>query len=229
MNFSLVVSIFILTITLAYLGDTLSFVSRLYGAVVDRYAIFTHVGMVVLLANRVAVAFCMPLLGYFVDSQIGISNLIWIYELSLVVLALTMCLIATRIDLAFKALLFFGRAFHKDEMLPNVKEIAPGKLKIDGPALYTMIFYLSGFLLPALVAMMFPDYRATLMQLGFVFNSMGTLINVAVVERRFSTLAQHGKQEEVIEFGRKLLLSRAAATVVVLIGFAALSILVGSS
>jgi hypothetical protein len=206
--------LFVTCTTCAYVGDSLNFLSRVYGALVNRYEVFTHIGMLVQLINRAAFAFAMPLLGYFVDSQLGLDSLFTIYYLSLAILGLVLFVAYQRMNIAFYFIRLVGRAVHNEQSeMPDVHP--PPARYLDRAATASMVFYLLGFMGPAMVAMSIPDYRATLLQFGFVFNSLGTLINVLLIEKRFSSLAQNSDRAEITSYARVVIYSRFVAVVIV--------------
>lgn len=218
MLLSILIVAFILSTTFAYIGDSLNFLSRVYGALTRRYAVYTHTGMLVQLVNRAAFAIALPILGYFADSQLGLRLLLWIYLLSLGGLALVLLLTALRMSVAFKAIRFARALSHNEtDELPSVATRL--RATPDRNATLSMLFYLLGFMTPAMLAMTIPDLRGTLLQLGFVLNSFGTLINVLLVEKAFSSHVERANDTTIAEYAQKVVYSRFIATVVVFLAF----------
>jgi len=72
----------------------------------------------------------------------------------------------------------------------NAQEYQP-RLNIYRPTLDVMIIFLLsifGFLLPSVAASFFPNYRATLLQTGFVLNSVATLYSTFRIEKRLALI-----------------------------------------
>ena len=68
---------------------------------------------------------------------------------------------------------------------------------------------LIGLLSPSLLATTFPAYRATLMQTGFIINSIASIISVMYVERQIAITLDGGDQHEIGLLYNSFLVSRA--------------------
>jgi hypothetical protein len=83
--------------------------------------------------------------------------------------------------------------FHRDSAT-DFKSLEQGVLrsKITFDYLIVFIGYFSfiGFLMPSYFASSLPDFRGVLLQTGFVFNVVATIISALTVERRIAVVCE---------------------------------------
>lgn len=83
------------------------------------------------------------------------------------------------------------------------------------------LFNIMGLSLPFLLSNMFPEYRLTMANTGFILNAFFTMINVLIIESRYSHIVDHDTNDDVYRFVVMVFLSRALSL------FCAALILVG--
>ncbi len=193
---------------LAYFIDSLSLKIRLISGISSNVAIFNHMSLVTMMLNRFAIALLLPILGYLIDIGIDQNFLIKIISAAIsiyVVMNLFLILFSFNITVFISSFLkFYGQV--------------PGEIKRDlfdtkncRPDFPSALFYflvIFGFFIPAIIASFFPEWRATIMQLGFTINIFGTLLNVFFIERKVSLAINSGVKKEVIILIRQILIGR---------------------
>jgi hypothetical protein len=112
---------------------------------------------------------------------------------------------------------YFKKDFIKKE---NLKLIA--KYQFDFITFVAWVCFLIGFVFPTLLAAIFNEYRTTLFQLSFVFNSIGTLLTIVVTDKKASFLSdiENPNQKEIetiINYLSNVIINRLYATSVVLL------------
>ena len=197
----------------AYFIDSLSLKIRLTSGLYGRVAIFNHMSMVAMLFNRLAVSLTLPILGFLIDSG-------WNYEsiIKVVTLAILLYIFSNIALLAFgqsitNLLVYFLRFYENDVPDLNKKENYqknyPIKLScFNAPSFFCYSIIILGFFLPSILASIFFDYRATIIQLGFSLNVFGTLLNVLVIEKEVSQTIEERNSNKVLKLSNEILLGR---------------------
>ena len=77
-------------------------------------------------------------------------------------------------------------------------------------------------LFSSILAVIFNEYRATLFQLSFIFNSIGTFLTIIVTDKKASLLSDREnptqiEKKNIINFLSNVLLNRLLATSIILI------------
>jgi hypothetical protein len=73
---------------------------------------------------------------------------------------------------------------------------------------YPFIFNMLGASLPIFSASVFPEYRGLLLQLGFVFNSVASILLVFVLEPKFMDHISKNQQDEADYYHQKFIISK---------------------
>lgn len=197
----------------AYFIDSLSLKIRLTSGLFGRIAIFNHMSMVAMLFNRLAVSLTLPILGFLIDSG-------WNYQsiIKVIVLAIVLYLISNIMLLAFgqsitKLIVYFLRFYRNDvsditieKNCSSEEPIRPIIFNVPSFLCYSIIIL--GFFLPSVLASIFFEYRATIIQLGFSLNVFGTLLNVLVIEKEVSQTIEERNVDKVLKLSNEILLGR---------------------
>ena len=172
-----------------YALDSLALLSRIHGAASNEYAIFNHVSMVILVFNRIVTALVLPLIGFQIDMGIEAWKLSAAYFVSaLLMFGIFVLLIVSSpqflrlIGVIGNKLGWLDISVTTDRNAPlHTERSQQHGLRIK--AAIAQVFFILGFCIPSMAAATFPDFRATLLQFGFVLNSLGTVINIFFVEK----------------------------------------------
>lgn len=201
-----------------YLMDTLQVLLRALAGLAGVAVLGAHLGSMVMLANRIATSVALLLLGYMVDT--GVSALVMVGAFGcLSVLIAIGHVVFIRKRLVLRVLLsacaaFYGRAVALPRMTIAAKALRGRVAWVVSPSVaFVSALGLAGFLVPSLAAAKYPDFRATLMQTGFVLNSIATIVNVMVVEKRISLTIDGGSTGDISALYDSYVLSRAVGYV----------------
>ena len=112
--------------------------------------------------------------------------------------------------------------YFKVDLKINFTEKKLNTYQIDKPSFVAWFFLLVGFLFPSLMAVVFNEYRSTLFQLSFIFNSIGSILSVLYTERRASIYTDHAQliDEDIIhafEYYIRVINSRLIMTSIIII------------
>lgn len=199
-----------------FLMDTLQVLLRAVATVLDAPVLGAHLGSVFMLVNRAATALALLIIGYFVDSFTNRSELQMVYALAAALIAvfhLPLLRRAPLVSLTVVTFRLFYRKTYAAETIAEIREAAkrdkPG-YRLSPPVAGVAAVGLLGLLGPSLLATTFPDYRATLMQTGFIVNSVASIVNVAYVERHIAMTLHDGDRDQIGQLYTSYTVSRAS-------------------
>ena len=198
---------------LAYFIDSLSLKIRLTSGLVGKVAIFNHMSMVAMMLNRLAVSLTLPVLGFLIDYGLSHEKIIYIVMAGIflyLLLNLVLLIFSSRIT---KIILYFLRYYSVGESSYDLEKLhnhqnSINLLNYDKASLFVYAIIILGFFLPSVLAAVFFDYRASIIQLGFSLNVFGTLINVLVIEKNVSHIIEGRNTVDVINQTNRILLGR---------------------
>lgn len=186
-----------------FLVDTLQVLLRVISAVVSAPVLGAHLGSVFMLVNRAATAFALLTIGYLVDTGMQVQYLLLSYVAASLLLALCHIPLLRRKFLLAVTLKSF-RVIYGETCDPATLQAASqlhssGRVeyKINSAVCIVTTIGFVGLLAPSLLASSFPEYRATLMQTGFILNSIASIMNVLQVERKIAMTIHGGNQKEI--------------------------------
>ncbi len=208
-----------------FLVDTLQVLLRAISAVVAAPVLGAHLGSIFMLINRAATAIALLTIGYLVDTSIHGQQLLLIYATASLLIALCHLPLLSRAPLLKLTLSAFRLIYGKTcepqavdvaRQLHFQRSHAKVSLAVSG---VTALGFL-GLLAPSLLASTFPDYRATLMQTGFVLNSFASIVNVLQVERQIAMTMDSGDPAKINALYSGYTVSRATGYLLAMLAFA---------
>lgn len=219
-----------LFVTLAF--EIIQIFPKVAGAIVGRNSLGANSALRLLIFNRAGAALFFPSFGFLVDSGWGFSALTLLSILALVSFSVFVMSLNVFFD---RYLQIFARLFFADGARASisVEELAgegdsPARLGHVDAFWFSALagfFGCLGLTLPMLVGSLFPEYRLTLANTGFVFNSVFSVLTVFVIDRRLSEYCDQ-RSSELPSFSRATLIGRfAGALLLALVYLAASSIL----
>tara|TARA_S200000501_G_C20456635_1_gene583280 strand:- start:166 stop:585 length:420 start_codon:yes stop_codon:yes gene_type:complete len=124
-----------------------------------------------------------------------------------------------------------SKVYFKSDLINNDNTYKLIHYKFDFITFIAWISFLIGFIFPSILAVIFNDYRTTLFQLSFIFNSLGTFLTIIITDKKASLLSDKENPSEteikkIIDFLSIVIINRLLATTVVLIGVLILFLLV---
>lgn len=193
---------------LSFTLDSAQIAIKLKSAEFNSAILGSHVGQVLLLINRALIALSLLIIGFLVDSKFGISNLILIYSLTAFLTTIFHLFLLSNSRIR-KITLFLLRVIHKKQVYLNnldYKHVS----KFGFWPLLSFVTFLTffGFFGPSIFAVALYDYRATLMQTSFIFNTAATLMYVLIVEKKMAIVMDLGDIELINTLRKNFLNTR---------------------
>lgn len=180
---------------------------RVYGASVGALPIGHHLSLIIMLFNRVGSALALLFLGYAVDTGIDADELASLFAISGLILGVISNFVIRRWEVARWTFSLLYRVCYGSSWVESNSPLrASAEVEYDHSSserLRVKLVYVSsvllfmGFLIPSILASVWPDLRATLMQTGFVFNALGSLIVALFVEKDIATIFQGLRPSEI--------------------------------
>ena len=146
-----------------------------------------HTAQVLLLVNRAAVACVMVIIGYLIDGGERIETLFSLYLITTIIVSF-MHIIVIRPLIISVFNVYATRVIHKVVIeVPKAFRVHGRRQhRLWGSLIFVTVVNFFGLLGPSLLAAALPEFRATLMQSGFVINTIGTLIYVIHIEKQIA-------------------------------------------
>lgn len=208
---------------LAFFGDILQSVCRVSVSVLRLPDLATHLTTLSMLVNRFGGAIALLLIGYSIDTGIAAHELVASYMITVLIIGACYAIAALRGTWILSGTDRFVRSYYGVEPPVSVKNVQVNFTKagrLDLTVVY--IISLAGFLLPSVLAAIYPVYRATLLQSGFLLNSLATLYTALKIEKAIAldliSSDDDLKWRSLVIF----LISRVYACLISACGFAAL-------
>ena len=190
---------------IGYSNDTLIQIVKLASAKNNIYRLSYYFSKLTLI-NRISIAFYMPLLGFFIDTQ----NTFEIYKILLLFL-----------NFGMLAVLFFYSIFGIPILrFFNIPFLKPSLSLKDKHLIIPFIgnfFLIMGALFPVVIAGLFNEYRATSLQSGIVFNFVGTLIFTFIVDKKIVVISEKSDELQVNNYSNTLYTAKVLAVMLSII------------
>lgn len=172
---------------LAFLGDILQSVSRVSASVLRLPDLATHLTTLSMLVNRFGGAIALVLIGYSIDIGIAAHQLVATYFVTTLCVGASYAMAAVRGDWMLSMTAKFVKYYYNIDSPIELNDIV---LEIKNTARFDLaliyIITISGFLLPSILAAIYPDFRGTLLQSGFLLNSIATLYTALKIEKEIA-------------------------------------------
>ena len=186
--------------------DGVTMLIRANAAQRNKFASGTLSVQKIMLINRIGAAIMFMSIGLIVDVGISITAVTLLISVSFIFLGVFFILKFLHVESSLKS-----------GQISGVCQNNSHKLLIG----YPYIFNCLGLALPVTSAILYPDFRATLIQSGFLLNSIATLLNVYIIEGRFIGLIEDKKNDEAMLYAAMIGISRGVILIVngLLLGF----------
>lgn len=181
----------------AFVGDLLQYAVRIIASILNQPNLSTHLVTLSMLINRFGAALGLLLIGFMIDTGITVYKFAVTYGVFAIILAVVYWMTARYWALGPRLLTpFIARYYRVKVDLPQfkVEQVSCTELNFDIAIIFSVA--LLGFLLPSILAAGFPDYRATLLQSGFILNSLATLYSALKIEKGLALTLQNGTNAE---------------------------------
>lgn len=196
---------FVLGFVVAFFIDHLPWSLRVAGCALGEFPKSTLRSTQILMVNRFGAAFCFTSAGFLVDAGFGTRIFVGYLSLAFGVLGFL-----TLLYLLFWPTMYtlIGRVFLGIPTTTcSVKRIpfSIRHLFVN----YPLIFNMLGVAVPIISAAAVPDYRGSLLQLGFIFNSVSSILLVFFLEPVFVGFISENDTEAADTFHQRFLMSKA--------------------
>lgn len=185
-----------------FVVDTLQVLFRAVAAVLEAPVLGAHLGSVFMLLNRASAALALVAIGYLVDTAFPSRDLRLVYGVSALAIAVLHMPLLFRRPMFALTIRAFGCLYQRSRDSVAVERAEqffalPRKAKAMPFVVIVTYIGLLGLLAPSLLALAYADYRATLMQTGFIINSVASIVNVMVVEKKIAIVLDAGANEAI--------------------------------
>jgi hypothetical protein len=179
---------------IALATDQAQILAKHYGAIFKNIAQGYNAAMKIMVINRVGAVLFFLATAYSID--LGAAR----YDLTLhYIIALSLLLLAS---------ILLSISFNKRYLAgtPTITENKELK-NIINLSIIASLFNTLGLTIPFLLASTYPEYRLTLSNTGFLFNTIFTILNVFFIENRLARLID-SNNPTLTWFASKLIISR---------------------
>ena len=199
----LAATIFFLGFIFSFFVDNFPLSLRVLGHRLDKFPISTLRSTQVMVLNRFGTAFFFASAGFLVDIGFGPGGFLILFSMTMIISGLLTLLYIRKWKLI--SMSFLKYVFSSKEILKTrVASFSIKRILINYPCLFNLI----GLSAPIILASLFPDYRGTLLQLGFLFNSISTLLVVFVIEPKFINHISSNDYELADLYHQELIISK---------------------
>lgn len=192
------------------------------GAINNVNAKSWNLASAVLLLNSLFIAISLSLIAFVIDHQPSLNTLLILFALSIFLVLLGHILMIIKFNLTSVLIRKITKLYFKSDLIRDDKFYKLNFYKFDLITSIAWVCFLIGFIFPSILAVVFNDYRTTLFQLSFIFNSLGTFLTIVITDKKASLLSDKenpSKNEitKIINFLSNVIINRLLATSAVLI------------
>lgn len=221
----LVILIFLLILT--FFGDLLQYQTRVAVSIFGYPNLSTHLVSLSMLINRVGAAGSLLLIGYLIDTGITFERLLEVYWLCSVVITFLYFLIVKFSNFSFKLLKFFIKGYYKIEIKDTlIFDTIDNKKEVSIDIIIVFFISLCGFFLPSVSAALYPEFRATLLQTGFMLNSFATIYFALKIEKSLALTLNNGNRNEKLKVYLSFMYARVYGALMTVVLFSFILIIV---
>ena len=206
-----------------YINTSFVYFIRSIGALGKFNAKSFNLNQALLIFNSFFVAISLTSIAYLIDTIPNLKLIFIIFITSLLIIIIFHILIILKFEHVIRFINFLLKKYYKQMSVHYSENILlPKSFSFDLIVSSAWLSYLIGFIFPSFMAVIFNDYRTTLFQLSFIFNSIGTLLTIVVTDKKASFLSdiENPNQKEIeaiINYLSNILINRLYATSVVLL------------
>ncbi|TVZ38653.1 hypothetical protein P886_3027 [Alteromonadaceae bacterium 2753L.S.0a.02] len=174
---------------LALFVESLTLFLRVAGAENGLNAYASYLILLFMLVNRVGASVMFPCSGALTDLGVSIKFVAMVFSLAIILTAAGLSLLI----LYRKAVVKLLSRIFPDEFPHRVispENNHPTGIRLVMFSAFIFTFNLLGIVVPVMGAIWFNEYRASIIQTGFLFNSIGTIFNTIYLEKRVAICAE---------------------------------------
>ena len=211
-----------ISLSLTFLLTTFSFKIKILGAINDINAKSWNLASAVTLLNSLFIAIALAIIAFFLDTFPNFQFLIIFFLTNTLIVLFGHIFMFYKLSSSYNLIKYLSDIYFNKDLLKKSFKKKFTNYSFDMFSFIAWFSFLIGFIFPTFLAIFFNDYRATLFQLSFVFNSFGTLINIVITDKKASLLADNysysAKEESrITDYLSLVIINRIyASTIVVL-------------
>ena len=210
-------------LALAYVNTTFTFVLKSLGATLNINAKSFNLTQALLILNSFFVAVALTSIAFLIDTTPKLQILLYVFQISLTVIIGFHILMLFK----FKIVKIFVRWLMKKYFKNDTYDFkgnffSERKIKFDFVIIVAWTSYLLGFIFPSILAVMFNEYRTTLFQLSFIFNSLGTFLTILIIEKKLAIMSDQTNKtqfqiDEIMNYLSIVVINRVIASLLLLV------------
>ena len=210
-----------ISLSLTFLLTTFSFKIKILGAINDINAKSWNLASAVTLLNSLFVAIALAIVAFFLDTFPNFHFLIVFFLVNTLIVLLGHIFMFYRLSSSYNLIKYLTDVYFRKNLINQSFKKKLTNYSFDMFSFIAWFSFLIGFIFPTFLAIFFNDYRATLFQLSFVFNSFGTLITIVITDKKASLLADNysfslGEEVKITDYLSLVIINRIYASSVVM-------------
>lgn len=218
------VLIFVSSFAFAFLYINVSFVYviRSLGALGKFNAKSFNLTQALLILNSFFAATSLTAIAFLIDTNPDIKIILIIFVISLLLIFVFHILIIFKFNYVVRLVDYLLSKYYKQIKFERSSKVLISKsFNYDFIISIAWFSHLIGFIFPSLMAVTFNDYRTSLFQLSFIFNSLGTFLTILIIEKKLSIMADKKMNQiqkmEIINYLSNILCNRVVTTFMLLL------------
>lgn len=190
------------------------------GAIDNINAKSWNLSSAILLLNSFFVAISLSMIAFILDYSPDLNILIILFGFCILIIFFGHLIMIKNFNLILKIIKKLSNIYFDKELIKFSNASSLSFYKFDYTVFIAWICFLIGFIFPSILAVIFNEYRTTLFQLSFIFNSIGTLITTVITDRQASLLSDKENPSKldiknILQFLSNILINRIIATTIV--------------
>lgn len=203
-----------------FILTTFSFIIRMVGAINNINAKSWNLASAITIFNSFFIAIALASIAFFLDNYPSLFLLNKIFLFSTFIVLVGHIYMFSKIDQICILIKKITDIYFNKGLLHSFIEKKLNKLSYDFFSFFAWLFFLIGFIFPTFLAIIFNEYRTTLFQLSFVFNSLGTFITIVITDRRASLLSDksiimNNDKKQIADFLSIVIINRIYASLII--------------
>ena len=211
-----------ISLSLTFLLTTFSFKIKILGAINDINAKSWNLASAVTLLNSLFIAIALAIIAFFLDTFPNLYFLIIFFLANTLIVFFGHVFMFYKLHSSYHFIKYLTDIYFTKNLLTKGFKQKFTNYSFDLFSFIAWFSFLIGFIFPTFLAVFFNEYRATLFQLSFVFNSFGTLITIVITDKKASLLADKisydsNKELKITDYLSLVLINRIYASLLVLL------------
>ena len=159
------------------------------GAINNVNAKSWNLSSAVLLLNSFFIAISLSMIAFILDYSPDLSILLILFNLSMFLILIGHLIMIRNFNFTLNLIKKLSKIYFRDDLIKSHITENLNFYKFDFTTFMAWICFLIGFIFPSILAVIFNEYRTTLFQLSFIFNSIGTFITIVITDKKASILS----------------------------------------